>query len=84
MAALDTPKDWQGFPGGAATGDPRANMRKEYDFSSARRAKDVPHLAKVQEEFRLQGSGGQHCQHQPGQPKPCKGENYKTVPAVDP
>ena len=25
-------------------------MRKEYDFSSAKRAKDVPHLAKLQAE----------------------------------
>lgn len=25
-------------------------MRKEYDFSKARRAKDVPHLAKLQSE----------------------------------
>lgn len=25
-------------------------MRKEYDFSGARRAKDVPHLAKLQGE----------------------------------
>lgn len=25
-------------------------MRKEYDFTSARRAKDVPHLAKLQAE----------------------------------
>lgn len=25
-------------------------MRKEYDFSKARRAKDVPHLAKLQVE----------------------------------
>ena len=25
-------------------------MRKEYDFSGARRAKDVPHLAKLQSE----------------------------------
>jgi uncharacterized protein (DUF4415 family) len=25
-------------------------MRKEYDFSTAKRAKDVPHLAKLQEE----------------------------------
>ena len=24
-------------------------MRKEYDFSNARRAKDIPHLAKLQE-----------------------------------
>ncbi|MCF8151708.1 MAG: BrnA antitoxin family protein [Burkholderiaceae bacterium] len=26
-------------------------MRKEYDFSSAKRAKDVPHLAKLQAEM---------------------------------
>ena len=25
-------------------------MRKEYDFTDARRAKDVPHLAKLQAE----------------------------------
>lgn len=27
-------------------------MRKEYDFSRARRAKDVPHLARLQAELR--------------------------------
>ena len=26
-------------------------MRDEYDFSSAKRAKDIPHLAKLQEEM---------------------------------
>lgn len=26
-------------------------MRDDYDFSTARRAKDVPHLAKLQEEM---------------------------------
>lgn len=26
-------------------------MRKEYDFSSAKRAKDIPHLAKLQAEM---------------------------------
>jgi uncharacterized protein (DUF4415 family) len=26
------------------------NMRKEYDFKNARRAKDVPHLARLQSE----------------------------------
>lgn len=37
--------------------DPRATMRKEYDFSSARRAKDVPHLAKLR---RAQTDGSDH------------------------
>jgi hypothetical protein len=32
------------------TGKEEGSMRKEYDFSGAKRAKDVPHLAKLQAE----------------------------------